>query len=152
MTQDKCICIENITDLALSNASECMTSCADDSNDTCGAEGRMILHEIGKIELNVIIVLFLSSGMFHPILLCICLVNRCRWWIEGVGCFTFAWYLTNYFLALGKIYIFKLVTGIQSILLIVHQLSNHLNILCHHYFSCLSSYIISLQHGLSLDQ
>lgn len=57
MTQDKCICIENITDLTLSNASECMTSCADDSNDTCGAEGRMILHEIGKIELNVIIVI-----------------------------------------------------------------------------------------------
>uniref|UniRef100_K1QMB0 Uncharacterized protein n=1 Tax=Magallana gigas TaxID=29159 RepID=K1QMB0_MAGGI len=47
VTQDKCICIENITDLTLSNASECMTSCADDSNDTCGAEGRMILHEIG---------------------------------------------------------------------------------------------------------
>lgn len=78
VTQDKCICIENITDLTLSNASECMTSCADDSNDTCGAEGRMILHEIGKIELYVIIVLFLSSGLFHPILLCICLVNRCR--------------------------------------------------------------------------
>lgn len=52
MTQDKCICIENITDLMLSNASECMTSCQNDSNDMCGAEGRIIVHEIGKINLE----------------------------------------------------------------------------------------------------
>lgn len=45
VTQNKCICIENIADLSPSNASECMTLCADDSNDTCGAEGRLILHE-----------------------------------------------------------------------------------------------------------
>lgn len=60
VTQDKCICIENITDLTLSNASECMTSCADDSNDTCGAEGRMILHEI---DMNNIAVSSFETGM-----------------------------------------------------------------------------------------
>lgn len=93
----------------LLNVSECMMLCVDDSNDMCGVEGRMILYEIGKIEFYVIIVLFFLFGLFYFILLCICLVNRYRWWLEEVSCFMIVWYLINYFLVMGKIFIFKLV-------------------------------------------